>query len=161
MGGGAACVPFPLSLRPGGQWGSGSPCLGPSLYLPWAGNKAGVLDVALAMEGAAPIPLQFVLACCLRARSVWRPGVLARVRLPVVVPAGVGGWGVGAGPAPASLPGSAVPLGGGGITASASGGVGPGIPVACGSVGGSGGSLGIAPWLPSSLSGGGGLRPSA
>ena len=37
-----------------------------------------------------------------------------------------------------------------------------GVPVACGSVGGVGGSGGIAPWLPSALSwGGGGLRPSA
>ena len=129
----------------GGQWGWGSPCLGPSLCLPWAGNKAGVLDVALAMESVAPILFRFVLACCLRARSVWRPGVLGRVGWFIVVPAGAGGWGVGAGPPPASLPGAAVLPGGGGITSSASGG-------GCGPA---------PPWLPSSLSGRGGLRPSA
>ena len=121
-GGGAACVPFPRSLRQGGQFGWGSPCLGPSLCLPWAGNKAGVLDVAPAMEGVAPIPFRLVLACCLGARSARRPGVLAPVCLPVVVPAGVGSWGVGAGPAPASLPRTAVLPGGGGITGTASGG---------------------------------------
>ena len=157
VGGGAAGVPFSRSVRPGGQWGWGSPCLGPSLCLPWAGNKAGVLDVALVMEGVAPIPFPFVLACCLRARSVWLLGVLARVRLPVVVPAGVGGWGVGAGPGPASLPGAAE----GGSLPLPRGGMGAGVPVACGSVGGAGRLGGIAPWLPSSLSGGGGLRPSA
>ena len=157
-GRGAACVPFPRSVRPRGPWGWGSLCLGPSLCLPWAGNKAGVLDVALAMEGVAPVPFRFVLACCLRARSVRRSGVLARVRLPVVVPAGVGGWGVGAGPAPASLPGAAVLPGEGGITATASGGGGDRRPRGL-RVGGGGG--GIAPWLSSSLSGGGGLRPSA
>ena len=135
-GGGAAYVPFPRSVRPGGQWRCGSPCLGPSLCPPWEGNKAGVLDVALAMEGVAPIPFRCVLACCLWARSVWRPGVLAWVRWPIVVPPGAGGRGVGAGPAPASLPGAAVLPGGGGITASASGGLGAGVPVACGSVGG-------------------------
>ena len=75
VGGGAACAPFPRLCGRGGQWGGGSPCLGPSLCLPWVGNKAGVLAVALAMEGVAPIPLWFVLACCLRARSVWRPEV--------------------------------------------------------------------------------------
>ena len=129
---GAACVPFPRSVRPGGQWGWGSPCLGPSLCLSWAGNKAGVLDVALAMEGVAPIPFRFVLACRLRARSVWRPCAQARVRLSIAVPAGAGGWGAEVGPAPASLPGAAVLPGGGGITATASGGVGAGVPVACG-----------------------------
>ena len=41
------------------------------------------------------------------------------------------------------------------------GGVGASGPVACGSVGVLGGSGGIASWLPSSLSGGGDLRPSA
>ena len=156
--GGAACVPFPRSVRLEGQWGWGSPCLGPSLCLPWAGNKAGALDIALAMEGVAPIPFRF--ACCLLARSLWRPCAQARVRLSIAVPAGAGGWGLEAGPAPASLPGAAVLPGGGGITATASGGLGAGIAVACGSVGRVGGSGGIAPWLPSSLSGGGGPRPS-
>ena len=146
----------------GGQWGGGSPCLGPSLCLPWAGNKAGVIGVALAMEGVAPIPLRFVLACCPRARSVWCPGVVARVRLSIVVPVGAGGWGVGAGPAPASLPGAAVLPGGGGIIPSASGGGGGRRPHGLRAGGGGGGTGGgVAPWLPTSLSGGGGLRPSA
>ena len=141
-GGGGLCAVLPDCAAGGGQWGWGSPCLSPSLYLPWAGNKAGVLGVALAMEGVAPIPLRFVLACCLRARSVWRPRVLARVRLSIVVPAGASAWGMGAGPAPASLPGAAVLPGGGGIIPSAWGGVGAGAPVACGPVGGLGGQGG-------------------
>ena len=126
----------------GGQWGRGPPCLGPSFCLVWGGNKAGVLCVALAMKGMAPIPLRFVLACCPRAQSVWRPGVLARVRLFFVVSAGAGGWGVGAGPAPASLSGAAVLPEGGGIIPSVSGGLGIGAPVACGPVGGVGGDSG-------------------
>ena len=143
----------------GGEWGGGSPCLGPSLCFPWAGNKAGVLGVALSMEGVAPILLRFVLACCPRARSVWRPGVLARVCLFFVVPAGAGGWGVGAGGAPASLSGAAVLPGGGRIIPSASGGVGAGAPVACGPVRGvRGQDGGVAPWPTCSLSGGGCLR---
>ena len=52
--------------------GGGSPYLGPSLCLPWAGNKAGVIGVALVMEGVALILLRFVFACCPRAWSVWR-----------------------------------------------------------------------------------------
>ena len=160
--GGGLCAVLPDCGAGGGHWGVESPWLGPSLCLPWAGNKAGVLGVALAMEGLAPIPLRFVLACCPRARSVWRRGVLARVRLSIVVPAGAGGWGVGAGLAPASLPGAAFLPGGGGIIPSASGGLGAGAPVACGPGGGVGGTGGgVTPWLPISLSGGGGLRPSA
>ena len=123
-GGGRPVRRSPRLRGRAGQWGGGSPCLCPSLWLLWAGNKAGVLGVPLAMEGVAPIPLRFVLACCLRARSVWRPCVLARVCLSIAVPAGAGGWGVEAGPAPASLPGAAVLPGGVGIIPSASGGVG-------------------------------------
>ena len=80
-----------------GQWGGGLSYLGPSLCLPWAGNNAGVFGVALAMEGVAPIPLRFMPACCPRGWSVWRPCALARVRLPIAVPAGAGGWGRGGG----------------------------------------------------------------
>ena len=79
----------------GGQWGGGPLCFVLSLCLPWAGNKAGVTCVARVMEGVAPIPLRFVLACRLWARSVWRLGALARVRLFSTVPVGAGGWGVG------------------------------------------------------------------
>ena len=129
LGGGVRGGGRPLCRSPGlcGRGASGAGgrlAFGPSLCLPWAGNKAGVLDVALAMEGVAAIPFRFVLACCLRARSVWRPWV----RLSIAVPAGEGGWGVEAGPAPASLPGAAVLPGGGGITATASGGWGPASP---------------------------------
>ena len=77
------------------------------------------------MEGVAPIPLSFVLARLLWARSLRHPGALARVHLLPAVPVGVGGWGGGAGRAPAPLTGAAVPPGGGGIIPSASGGWGP------------------------------------
>ena len=136
-----------------GQWVGGLPCLCPSLCLPSAGNKVGVLGVALAMGGLAPIQLGFVLACCPRPRSVWRPGVVAWVHLSIVVPAGAGGWGTGAGPAPASLLGAAVLPGGGGIIPSASGGVGAGAPVACERWVGWGDRWGVTPWLPTSLGG--------
>ena len=90
-GGGSLCAAPPrLCSR-------GSLCLDPSLCLPWAGNKAGVTGVVLVMEGVAPILLRFVLACHLWARSVWRAGALARVRLFPAVPVGAGGWGGGAG----------------------------------------------------------------
>ena len=120
----------------GSQWGGGSLCLVLSLCFPWAGSKAGVTGVVLVMEGLAPIPLRLGLACRLRARSVWRPGALARVRLFSAVPVGAGGWGGGAGLAPAPLSGAAVLLGGGGTIPSASGGVEAGAPAACGPVGG-------------------------
>ena len=90
------------------------------------------------MEGVGPIPFRFVLACCLRARSVLRPCAQARVRLSIEVPAGAGGWGVEAGPAPASLPGAAVLPGGGQITATASGGRGAAFPWLAGRLGGCG-----------------------
>ena len=58
----------------GGQWGGGSLCLVPSLCLTWAGNKAGFTGVVPVMEGVAPIPLRFVVACRLWGRPVWPPG---------------------------------------------------------------------------------------
>ena len=146
MGGG-----LPVCRSPwGGKWAGGSPCLSPSLCLPWAGNKASVLGVALAMERVAPIPLRFVLACCSQARSVWRLCALSRVRLSIAVPAGAGGWGVEAGPAPASHPGAAVLPGGGGIIPFASGGVGGRSPRGLWVGWGVGGAGGVAPWLPTS-----------
>ena len=42
--------------------GRGLLYLGPSLCLPWAGNKAGVIGVAQVMEGVASILLRFVYA---------------------------------------------------------------------------------------------------
>ena len=63
-GGGAVCRP-PRRCGRGAQGGGGSPYLGPALCLPWAGNKAGVIGVALVLGGVAPILLRFVFACCL------------------------------------------------------------------------------------------------
>ena len=63
-----------------------------------------------------PIPLRFVLTRLLWARSVRRPGALARARLFSAAPVGAGGWGGGAGRAPAHL------SGGGGTIPPASGG---------------------------------------
>ena len=57
------------------------------------------------MGGVVPIPLRFVLARLHWARSVRRPGALARARLFPAVPVGAGGWAGGAGCAPAPLSG--------------------------------------------------------
>ena len=138
-GGGRPVCRAPRLYGRGGQWGGGSLCLVPSLCLPWAGNKAGVTGVVLVMEGVAPIPLRFVLACLLWAWSVRRPGALARVRVLPAVPAGAGGWGGGAGRAPAPLSGAAVPPGGGGTIPSAPGGWGPVLLRLAGRRGGRGG----------------------
>ena len=148
-GGGRPVRRAPRLCGRGSRWGGGSLCLVLSLCFPWAGSKAGVTGVVLVMEGVAPIPLRLGLACRLRARSVWRPGALARVRLFSAVPVGAGGWGGGAGLAPAPLSGAAVLLGGGGTIPSASGGVEAGAPAACGPVGGGvgGGGGGAAPLL--------------
>ena len=144
--------PAPRWCGRGGQWGGGSFCLVPFLYLPWAGNKAGVTGVVLVMEGVAPIPLRFVLACLLWARSVRRPGALARVRLLPAVPVGAGGWGGGAGRALAPLTGAAISPGGRGDHPLCLGGVRAGAPAACEPAGGVGG--GVAPRPPCSSSGG-------
>ena len=93
-----------------------------------------------------PIPLRFVLTRLLWARSVRRPGALARARLFSAAPVGAGGWGGGqvalrllswAGGGPSPLPR----------------GVGAGAPAACGPVGGGGG--GSRRGLPAPLLGGG------
>ena len=110
----------------------------------------------LVMEGVAPIPLRLVLACRLRARSVWRPGVLVRVCLFTAVAVGAGGWGGGGGLAPAPLSGAAVLPGGRGTIPSASGGWGPAPLRLLGRMGGGWG--GVAPQPPCSPSGG---RPAA
>ena len=119
------------------------------------------------MEAVAPILLRFVFACCTRARSVWPPCVMARVRLPVMAPAGAGGWERGrawpAGSA-ASPPGRPSCFrGGGGDVPSAFGGVKGrrrrGLRAGGGERGERGG--GVAPWFPTSLLRGGGLWPPA
>ena len=155
-GGGRPVRRAPRLCGRGGRWGRGSPCLVPSLCLPWAGNKAGVTGVALVMEGVAPIPVPFVLACRLRARSVWRPGALAGVCLFSVVPAGAGGCGRGGGPCSGLPLGRCGPAGGRGDHPLCLGGLGAGAPAACRPVGGV--AEGVAPWLPCSPSGG---RPAA
>ena len=96
-----------------------------------------------------PIPLRFVLARLLWARSVRRPGALARSRLFSAAPVGAGGWGGGAGRAPAPL------SGGGGGPSPLPRGVGAGAPAACGPVGGVGGGGGSRRGLPAPLLGGG------
>ena len=93
-----------------------------------------------------PIPLSFALTRLLWVRSVRRPGALARARLFSAVPVGAGGWGGGAGRAPAPL------SGGGGTILPASGGGGH-RPAACGPVGGRGG--GSRRGLPAPLLAGG------
>ena len=67
-----------------------------------------------------PISLRFVLTRLLRVRFVRRSGALARARLVFAAPVGAGGWGGGAGRAPAPL------SGGGGTIPPASGGGGRG-----------------------------------
>ena len=95
-----------------------------------------------------PISLRFVLARLSWARSVRRPGTLARARLFSAAPAGAGGWGGGAGRAPAPL------SGGGGGPSPLPRGVGAGAPAACGPVGGGGGGVSLR-GLPDPLLGGG------
>ena len=82
-----------------------------------------------------PIPLRFVLTRLLWARSVRRPGALARARLFSAAPVGAGGWARGAGRAPAPLSGGGGTIppasGGGGLgscSLRAGGGVGGGVP---------------------------------
>ena len=108
-----------------------SPCASPvpcSVWLAWGGGAA-----------RSRFPPTWLGAV----RSPWGgSGALARVGLFSVVPAETGGWGVGAGPAPASLSGAAVLPGGGGIIPSASGGWGLVPPQLAGRWGGVGGQEG-------------------
>ena len=91
-----------------------------------------------------PIPLRFVLARLLWARSVRRPGALARARLFSAAPVGAGSWGGGAGRAPAPLSGG----GGGGGHPPCLGGWGPGPPRLASRWGGWGGGRAAASLLP-------------
>ena len=157
-GGWAACAPYPPTVRPGGAVGRGV-ALPRAVPLPSLGrHQSGCPWRRSGHGGRGPHTAAVRARLAVPARSVWRPGVLAWVCLFFVVPAGAGGWGVGAGPAPAYLSGAAVLAGGGGIIPSASGGWGPAPPWLAGRWGGVGGQGGGAPWPSRSLSGGGGLR---
>ena len=89
-----------------------------------------------------PIPLRFMLARLLWAPSVRRLGALERARLFSAAPVGTGGWGGGAGRAPASLSGR------GGDQPPMPRGVQAGAPAACGPSGGAGGGGRAAASLP-------------
>ena len=84
------------ACRAGGR----SASFGPSAF-PGQATKRVSLASFCPWGAWPPIPLRFVLARLHWARSVQRPGALARARLFPAVPVGAGGWGGGAGRAPA------------------------------------------------------------
>ena len=102
-----------------------------------------------------PIPLRLVLVRLHWAQSVRRPGALARARLFSAVPVGAGGWGGGAGRAPAPLSG-----GGRGDHPPCLGGWGPGPPRLAGRWGERGGRGGSHRGLPAPPLGGGPRFPT-
>ena len=73
------------------------------------GQATKRVSLALCCQWGAwpPISLRFVLTRLLWVRSVRLPGALARARLFLAAPVGAGGWGGGAGRAPAPLSGGA------------------------------------------------------
>ena len=140
-GGGGA--PYPPFVRPGGACRAGgcSASFRPSAF-PGQATKR-VSPVSCCPWGAWPhIPLRFVLARLLWARSVRCPGALARACLFSAAPVGAGGWGGGAGRAPAAL------SGGGGDHPPCLGGWGPGPPRPAGRWWGGGGGRAAASLLP-------------
>ena len=62
-GGGSLCAIPPWGRGRGGPRGGGSLYLGPSLCLPCAGTKAGVIGVAQFMEGVVYILFRLVSEC--------------------------------------------------------------------------------------------------
>ena len=87
-GGGGGEVGRPMDRSPGG------PCRPePSLCPPQVGNIVRVTGDALVKGGAAPILFWCAAACCPRAWSARRSGVLVRARPSAATPAGAGGWG--------------------------------------------------------------------
>ena len=137
--GGAACAPFPPTVRQGGPVGRGV-ALPWSVPLPCLGRQqSGCLWRHSGHGGRGPHTAP-VRACLLSLDAVCRrPRVLARVCLFIAVPARAGGLGRGGDPAAAPLPDAAVlPRGGGGgaISPLPWGGRGPSVPVARGPVGG-------------------------
>ena len=120
-GGGRA--PYPPFVRPGGgcRAGGRSASFYPSAF-PGQATKRVSLVSCCPWGAWPPIPLRFVLARLLWARSVRRPGALARAYLFSAAPLGAGGWGGGG----RSRSGSSLGRGGGTIPpASGGGGRGP------------------------------------
>ena len=147
-GGRGARALYPPFLRPGGACRAGgrSASFRPSAF-PRQATKRVSLASCCPWGAWPPIPLRFMLARLHWARSVRRPGALARAHLFTATPMGAGGWGGGAGRAPVLL------SGGGGGPSPLPRGVGAGAPAACGPMGGVGG--GSRRGLPAPLRGGG------
>ena len=146
--GGGGRAPYHPFVRPGGACRAGgrSASFRPSAF-PGQATKRVSLVSCCPWGAWPPIPLRFVLARLLWARSVRRPGALARACLFSAAPVGAGGWGGGAGRAPAPLSGR------GGDHPPRLGGWGPGPPRLAGRWGGWGG--GSRRGLPAPLLGGG------
>ena len=142
-GGGVRRTPCLCGRGGGCRAGGRSASFRPSAF-PGQATKRVSLASCCPWGAWPPIPLRFVLTRLLWARSVRRPGALARARLFSAAPVGAGGWGGGAGRAPAPL------SGGGGTIPPASGGGGRG-PRGLRAGGGMGG--GVAPRPPCSPSG--------
>ena len=104
--GGEVRAPCPPFVRPGGACRAGgrSASFHPSAF-PGQATKRVSLASFWSWGAWPPISLRFVLARLHWARSVRRPGALARACLCPAVPVGAGGWGGGAGRAPAPLSG--------------------------------------------------------
>ena len=135
--GGKGRAPYPrLCGRGGCRAGGRSASFRPSAF-PGQVTKRVSLASCCSWGAWPPILLRFVLAGLLWARSVRRPGALARARLFSAAPVGAGGRGGGAGRAPALL------WGGGGDHPPCLGDWGPGPLRLAGRWGGGGG--GVAP----------------
>ena len=159
VGGGGGGRPLRRALRlcgRGGRWGGGSPCLGPSLCLPWAGNKVSITGLRSGHGGrgpnTAPVPACLPSPGAVRV-ALWRVGAGL-----LVLRGSCGSRWLGRGGGPCSgLPRvRRSPAGGRGDHPLCLRGVGAGVPAACGpmgEVGGTGGG-GVAPWPPCSFSGG-------
>ena len=144
-GGGGGVRRTPRLCGRGGACRAGgrSASFRPSAF-PGQATKRVSLASCCPWEAWPPIPLRFMLTRLLWARSVRRPGALARARLFSAAPVGASGWGGGAGRAPAPL------SGGGGRHPPCLGGWEPGPPRLAGRWGGRGG---VAPRPPCSPSG--------
>ena len=130
----------------GGRAGGRSASFRPSAF-PGQAAKRPSLALCCPWGARPPIPLRFVLTRLLWVRSVRRPGAWARARFFFAAPMGAGGWGGGAGRAPAPLSGR------GGTIPPASGGGGRGLR-GLRAGGGAGGGLSRR-GLPAPLLGGG------